>query len=203
MIKEGWDALRESKEQDKIHFAKILPKARNEFLILNSAPLYYDGHFHHGKMIHCTGADCQICNQGIGKQGRYAFGVYEYRTGWRCVLELSTKQAETIFNNYLVGDDARFLKITIERISQAKNSNLRITEGRYISVRNVGLYDPVPVVDFLEKYWRGLSDIAKCRAERASAYESEALRKARVEFEELESAREYAERNSPFTTRRL
>lgn len=203
MIKEGWDALRESKEQDKIHFAKILPKVRNEFLILNSAPLFYDGHFHHGKMIRCDGPGCQICNQGIGKQGRYAFGVYEYRTGWRCVLELSTKQAETIFNNYLVGDDARFLKITIERISQAKTSNLRITEGMYVSVRNVGLYDPIPVVDFLEKYWRGLSDIIKCGAERPSESYYDSLREKREEFLRLEEARRKAEENTPFTTRRL
>lgn len=189
MIREGWGALRENKDSDKIHFAKVVPNVRNEFLILNSSPLCYDGHFHHGKMIRCTGAGCQVCNDGIGKQTRYAFGVYEYRTGWRAVLELSTKQAEAIFNNYLVGDDARFLKITIERISSSKNSNMRIVEGRYVNVRNVGLYDPIPVIDFLENYWRGLSDTPKSRAERGSDSFYESLREKREEFLKAEEAK--------------
>lgn len=157
MLKEGWGSLREPQERDKIHFAKILPSVRNEFLILNSSPLVYEGHYLHGKIIPCSGKDCKICADGYGKQIRYCFGVYEYRTEWRAVLELSRKQAEAIFNRFLIGDDSRGLRITIRRLSDKKNSNLQITEGRYINIPNRDIYRFVDVSGFLDNCWRGLS----------------------------------------------
>lgn len=169
MIKEGWGTLAEKSNEDIIHFAKIVPSIRNEFLILNSAPLAYDGHFVHGKMIPCSGSGCKVCNAGYGKQIRYCFGVYEYRTNWRCVLELSAKQTQALFDRYLVADDARFLKITIVRLSEAKTSNMKLIDGAYITPRHRDLYRPVPVREVMEKYWKGVSTSSSESSEASNA----------------------------------
>ena len=198
MIKEGWGTLREPEEREKLHFAKILPNVRNEFLILNSAPLVYDGHYIHGKIIPCDGKNCKVCAEGIGKQLRYCFGVYEYRTEWRGVLELSRKQAEAIFNRYLVGDDARGLRITIRRLSDKKTSNLQITEGRYIKIPDREIYRLVDVNGFLENCWRSLSISSYESAVGGQASSEKRPLSERFARKEILQSREYQERYDPF-----
>lgn len=172
-FKEGWGAVREYEEQEKIHFAKIFGTEPNKFLILNSAPVVYEGHFTRNNIVPCEGKSCKMCESGIGKQIRYAFGVYEYRTGWRCVLELSHKQAEVIFNNYLLGDDSRFLYLEIARSGASKKSNLVITTARYLNCANLKKYRPVDVQGFLSRCWEMQSNVLRARAEPVCVPETE------------------------------
>lgn len=158
MIKEGWGTIKEIKKKDTLHFAKVLGTNPNRFLILNSSPLVYEGHYLHGEMIPCEGDNCKVCAAGVGKQIRYCFGVYEFRTNWRGVLELSAKQAEVIFDQYLIGDDSRGLEIVIRKMSDARTSNMKIVEARYVDIGTRKSYDPVDIIGFMENKWRRLSD---------------------------------------------
>ncbi len=158
MIKSGWGTIKEIKKKDTLHFAKVLGTSPNRFLILNSSPLCYEGHYLHGEMIPCDGDGCKVCSAGVGKQIRYCFGVYEFRTNWRCVLELSAKQAEVIFDQYLVGDDSRGLEIVIRKMSEARTSNMKITSGQYVDLGERKAYEPIDVVGFMENKWRRLRD---------------------------------------------
>lgn len=158
MIKEGWGTIKEIKKKDTLHFAKVLGTSSNRFLILNSSPLVYEGHYLHGEMIPCEGDNCKVCAAGVGKQIRYCFGVYEFRTNWRCVLELSAKQAEVIFDQYLIGDDSRGLEIVIRKMSEARTSNMKIVEARYVDIGSRKAYDPVDIIGFMEAKWRRVRD---------------------------------------------
>lgn len=158
MIKEGWGTIKEIKKKDTLHFAKVLGTSPNRFLILNSSPLVYEGHYLHGEMIPCHGDGCKVCSAGVGKQIRYCFGVYEFRTNWRCVLELSAKQAEVIFDQFLIGDDSRGLEIVIRKMSEARTSNMKIVEARYVEIGNRKAYDPVDIIGFMEAKWRRVRD---------------------------------------------
>lgn len=158
MIKEGWGTINEIKKKDTLHFAKVLGTSPNRFLILNSSPLVYEGHYLHGEMIPCEGDNCKVCSAGVGKQIRYCFGVYEFRTNWRCVLELSARQAEVIFDQYLIGDDSRGLEIVIRKMSEARTSNMKITSGQYVDLGDRKAFSPIDVVGFMESKWRRLRD---------------------------------------------
>lgn len=154
MIREGWGTIKEIKERDSLHFAKVVGTCANRFLILNRSPLCYDGHYLHGEMIPCNGKNCKVCSAGVGKQVRYCFGVYEFRTNWRCVLELSAKQAEVIFDQYLVGDDSRGLEIVIRKLSDSRTSNMKIISGKYVDLGDRKAFQPCDVVGFMEAKWR-------------------------------------------------
>lgn len=202
MIKEGWGTIQEIKKKDTLHFAKVLGTSPNRFLILNSSPLVYEGHYLHGEMIPCDGDGCKVCSAGVGKQIRYCFGVYEFRTNWRCVLELSAKQAEVIFDQYLVGDDSRGLEIVIRKMSEARTSNMKIISGQYVDLGDRKAFAPVDVIGFMEAKWRRVSDSYYESPEGRTADEvppsSQAKKKPSQMFEEMRNQDDY----NPFGRRR-
>ncbi len=202
MIKEGWGTIQEIKKKDTLHFAKVLGTSPNRFLILNSSPLCYEGHYLHGEMIPCDGDGCKVCSAGVGKQIRYCFGVYEFRTNWRCVLELSAKQAEVIFDQYLIGDDSRGLEIVIAKMSEARTSNMKIISGKYVDLGERKAYEPIDVVGFMENKWRRLRDSYYVTPEGRTADEvppsSQAKKKPSQMFEEMRNQEDY----NPFGRRR-
>ena len=202
MIKEGWGTIKEIKERDSIHFAKVEGDEPNKFLILNHAPVMYEGHFVHGKMIPCEGENCNVCAAGVGKQVRYCFGVYEYRTGWRAVLELSGKQAEVIFDKYLTGDDARGLMITIRRLGKAKTANLRIVHAEYIDMKPREVYRFVDVSQFLEQTWKKqTTPYYESGGARATAEPSQS-KKANLKPSEIAESLRIQDENNPWGGRR-
>lgn len=166
-LKEGWGVVAENQKRDVIHFAKFITDKANEYIILNDSPICYEGHFTSGIILPCEGPNCKMCADGIGKQIRYAFGAYEIRTGWRVVLELSHKQANIIFDRYLVGDSARGLKLEIARLGISKTSNLRVTGLGYVDLKDRECYKRVKVAKVLNDTWRGHSYRPKSRPEAA------------------------------------
>lgn len=202
MIKEGWGTIKEIKKKDTLHFAKVLGTSSNRFLILNSSPLVYEGHYLHGEMIPCAGDNCKVCSAGVGKQIRYCFGVYEFRTNWRCVLELSAKQAEVIFDQYLIGDDSRGLEIVIRKMSEARTSNMKIVEARYVDIGNRKAYDPVDIIGFMEAKWRRVSDSYYVTPEGRTADEVPPSSQAKLKPSEIFESRRKQEEYTPFSNPR-
>ena len=202
MIKEGWGTIQEIKKKDTLHFAKVFGTSPNRFLILNSSPLVYEGHYLHGEMIPCDGDGCKVCSAGVGKQIRYCFGVYEFRTNWRCVLELSAKQAEVIFDQYLIGDDSRGLEIVIRKMSEARTSNMKITSGQYIDLGDRKAFAPVDVVGFMEAKWRRVRDSYYETPEGRTAERVPPSSQAKLKPSEIFESRRKQEEYTPFSTPR-
>lgn len=168
-FKEGWGVVKENQKRDSIHFAKFVNDKPNIYIILNDAPICYEGHFTAGIMLPCDGDKCKMCQDGLGKQIRYAFGAYEIRTGWRVVLELSHKQANIIFDRFLVGDSSRGLKIEIARLGLSKQANLQVRNLGYIDLDPRPVYSPVNVGKVLSETWKKHSYIPKSRTKSAHA----------------------------------
>lgn len=202
MIKTGWGTIKEVKERDKLHFAKVVGTQPNRFLILNSSPLVYEGHYLHGEMIPCSGSGCKVCNAGVGKQIRYCFGVYEFRTNWRCVLELSAKQAEVIFDQYLEGDDSRGLEITIRKLSESRTSNMKITAGRYVDLNDRKAFQVIDVIGFMESKWRKDSTSSFESLEERMAEQVPPSSQAKLKPSEIAESLRQQEKYSPFGGRR-
>lgn len=169
ILKEGWGVVKENQKRDSIHFAKFVNDKTNIYIILNDAPVCYEGHFTAGIMLPCEGKECKMCQDGLGKQIRYAFGAYETRTGWRVVLELSHKQANIIFDRFLIGDSSRGLKIEIARLGLSKQANLQVRNLGYIDLDPRPVYDPVNVSKVLHETWKKHSYTPKSRTKSAHA----------------------------------
>lgn len=202
MIKEGWGTIQEIKKKDTLHFAKVFGTSPNRFLILNSSPLVYEGHYLHGEMIPCEGKGCKVCAAGVGKQIRYCFGVYEFRTNWRGVLELSAKQAEVIFDQYLIGDDSRGLEIVIRKMSEARTSNMKIISGQYVDLGDRKAFAPVDVIGFMEAKWRRVSDSYYESPEGRTADEVPPSSQAQKKPSEIWESYRKQEESSPFSNPR-
>lgn len=202
MIKEGWGTIQEIKKKDTLHFAKVFGTSPNRFLILNSSPLVYEGHYLHGEMIPCEGKGCKVCAAGVGKQIRYCFGVYEFRTNWRGVLELSAKQAEVIFDQYLIGDDSRGLEIVIRKMSEARTSNMKIMSGQYVDLGDRKAFAPVDVIGFMEAKWRRVSDSYYESPEGRTADEVPPSSQAQKKPSEIWESYRKQEESSPFSNPR-
>lgn len=132
---EGWELPGETKAWSDWTWFHIKPGKARIVVVLSEKPLWYQGHFVHGRMAPCVGSECIECARGTGAQIRWVFACAEVETRRQGLMEVG--QATQLELRQYVTRAGRFrgLVLCFGRYSKAKQSRI---ECEYVD-------DPMPV----------------------------------------------------------
>lgn len=93
-------------------------------IVLSETPVHYRGHYHKGRMNPCLSEDCKLCEEHVGEQMRYVFGVVEVTDRRIGLLEVGRSVALLIRDWEGRNDGLRGMELHLSKESYAKNSRM-------------------------------------------------------------------------------
>jgi hypothetical protein len=149
----GWDVPAEVRDHVVFHWFHIGPGTRRKFCVLSRAPVWYVGHFDHGRMRQCVGAACEHCAHGTGKQIRYVVSVVDLESRQLGVVEISASLADDIKVAAERNGGLRGLLMSMGKASKAKQSRTEVQFMGDVPPEWTFDLEPLNLREVLEKTW--------------------------------------------------
>lgn len=124
----GWEPSGDSVASSDFRWYKVRPGKGLDVVVLSEEPLWYQGHYHQGRMHLCAGTDCRYCADQIGAQTRYCLAVAEVSTRRPGLLEMGRTVALEVRDLADRRGGLRGLRIFIAKHSNSRHSRMEVEQ---------------------------------------------------------------------------